>query len=222
MSNPEGELSVIEQMYRQACETPSDINEHLPLLRELASKCKHVTEFGMRWANGSTIAFLAAQPETFISWDLDPQSVVSQQVFNLVQSRGKTAFQPRCGDTLKISPIESTDLLFIDTLHTGRQLFAELCRHAEPRRSPLPVRKYLVFHDTETFRYIGEDGQPGGLVDAIREFQEHFAFPHWVLIEDRKNNNGLAVIKHICADGHSPQRVNSHCVNCATVPPEGE
>jgi hypothetical protein len=215
-------LPPIEQMYRTACATPSDINEHLPILRELASKCRHVTEFGLRWATGSTIAFLAAQPETFVSWDLEPTAVVSQQVLNLIRARGRTSFQPRCGDTLKIAPIEPTDLLFIDTLHTGKHLYAELKRHVEPRRSPLSVRKYLVFHDTQTFRYVGEDGQPGGLVDAIREFQLHHAWPHWELLHDFKNNNGLAVLAHICVDGHSKKRVNGHCVSCATVPPEGE
>lgn len=222
MSNPEGELSPIEQMYRQACETPSDIKEHLPLLRELASKCKHVTEFGMRWANGSTIAFLAAQPETFVSWDIEPASVVSQQVLNLIRARGKTLFQPRCGDTLKIAPIEDTDLLFIDTLHKGKQLLAELKRHIRPQVSPLQVRKYLVFHDTATFGYKDEVGEGPGLRPAIRDFQLHHAFPHWKLIEDRQNNNGLAVLEHICADGHSPKRVNGYCVNCATIPPEGQ
>lgn len=212
--------SPIEQLYRQACETPSDIHEHLPLLRELASRCKHVTEFGMRWATGSTIAFLAAQPETFIAWDLEPASVVSQQVLNLIRARGKTSFQPRCGDTLKIAPIEPTDLLFIDTLHTGKQLFAELVRHVDPRVSPMPVRKYIAFHDTATFGYKDEVGEGPGLRPAIREFQLHHAFPHWRLIEDRQNNNGLAVIAHICADGHNERRINGRCPDCGTIPAE--
>jgi hypothetical protein len=222
MSNAESEQSPIEQIYRQACAVPSDIHEHLPVLRELASKCKHVTEFGMRWATGSTVAFLAAQPETLISWDIDPSSVVSPQVQVLLQARGKTAFQPRCGDTLKIAPIEPTDLLFIDTLHKGRQLLDELYRHVNPRLSPMPVRKYLVFHDTWTFGYKDEVGEGPGLRPAIREFQLHYAFPHWQLIEDRQNNNGLAVLRHICAEGHSEKRVNRHCTSCATIPPEGE
>lgn len=216
----EEQLSPIEQLYRAACATPSDIHEHLPLLRELASECQHITEFGLRWGTGSTIAFLAAQPATFVSWDLNPMAVVSQQVLDLIRSRGRTRFEPRCGDTLKISPIEPTDLLFIDTLHTGYQLWEELKRHVDPRRSPMPVRKYLVFHDTETFRYVGENGQAPGLVDAIREFQLHYAFPHWALLHDRKNNNGLAVLRHICAEGHSEKRVNGHCTRCATVPLE--
>lgn len=210
-----------ERRYALACATPSDINEHLPRLRELAAQCKHVTEFGLRWANGSTVAFLAAQPEVFVSWDLEPQHVVSERVAQLVALRGRTRFEPRCGDTLKISPIEPTDLLFIDTLHTGQQLYRELVRHVEPRAQPLQVRKWLVFHDTQTFRYQGEDGKEPGLVHAIREFQLHHAHPHWRLLNDYLNNNGLVVLEHVCAHGHSPKRVNGHCVTCATVPLEG-
>lgn len=209
-----------ENVYNVACATPSDINEHLPLLRQLASECKHVTEFGLRWANGSTIAFLAAQPKTFVSWDIDATAVVSQRVLELLKIAGHTRFEPRCGDTLKIAPIEPTDMLFIDTLHTGKQLWEELKRHVEPRAQPLQVRKYLVFHDTQTFRYAGEDGSPPGLVDAIHEFQAHHAHPHWKLLHDRTNNNGLAVLQHVCADGHSEKRVNRHCTTCATVPAE--
>jgi hypothetical protein len=218
MSEP---ITTIETLFTRACETKSDIHEHLPLLRELASKCKHVTEFGLRWGTGSTIAFLAAQPEVLVSWDIDPYSVISQQVANLLALRGKTRFEPRVGNTLQIAPIEPTDLLFIDTLHTGKQLLAELVRHVDPRTAPRPVRKYLVFHDTMTFGLRGEDGSEPGLRTAIKQFQQYHAFPHWRLLEDRENNNGLAVLEHICAEGHNPKRVNNHCVDCALVPEVG-
>lgn len=185
-----------EQMYNASLQTAVDIHEHLPLLRELASKCRHVTEFGMRWANGSTVALLAAQPEVLVSWDLDPFSVVSQQVANLLAVKGRTRFEPRCGNTLEIAPIEPTDMLFIDTLHTAKQLQAELAWHVDPERG-VPVRKYLVFHDTSTFGWTGEDGSEPGLRTAIRWFQKEFAFPLWLLTHDRDNNNGLVVLERV-------------------------
>jgi hypothetical protein len=188
-------MSALEELFRRAVETPSDINEHLDCLRAYASRCAHVTEFGMRWATGSTIAFLAAQPATLVSWDVDPLSVVSQQVANLLAVRGKTSFQPRTGSTLAIGPIEPTDLLFIDTLHTARQLKAELERHADPLLNH--VRKYLVFHDTATFGAQGEDGSTPGLRAVVRWFQKEFAFPLWQLAADRQNNNGLIVLRRI-------------------------
>ena len=208
----------LEQLYEAACTTKTDIHEHLPLLRELASRCKHVNEFGLRWGLGSTVAFLAAQPDALVSWDIDPNAIVSQRAANLVVLRGRTRFEPRVGDTLRIAPIEPTDLLFVDTLHTARQLLAELVRHVDPRTSPRPVRKYLVFHDTTTYGLRGEDGSAPGLRTAIRQFQQYHAFPHWQLIEDRENCHGLVVLKHVCADGHNRRRVNGHCVDCALRP----
>jgi len=208
-----------EAVYEFRCSTPSDINEHLSLLRLLAERCKHVTEFGLRWGNGSTAAFLAAQPETLISWDIDPESVVSREVMDLIVLRGKTSFQPRVGDTLKITT-EPTDLLFIDTYHTGRHLLSELERHVDPKNAP--VRKYLAFHDTHLFGLVGEDGKPPGLRTAIRQFQKYFAFPLWKLAKhpttgellDLENNSGLVVLEHVCAEGHSPERTKGRCQWC--------
>lgn len=222
-----------ERMYEKACVGPTDIHEHLPLLRLLASRCDHVTEFGMRWARGSTLAFLAAQPKTFVSWELDPVFVTDRRVNDLTHVAGRTSFQPRTGNTLEIT-IEKTDMLFIDTLHTGRHLLSELERHVDPKNRP--VAKYLAFHDTHLFGLVGEDGGPG-LRTAIRQFQRLFAFPLWQLMDahdpaiaeaakiglttadppmmlDLTNNNGLIVLKHICADGHSKRQINGQCSDC--------
>lgn len=181
-----------EYLYKQACDTVSDINEHLPRLRELAAQCDHVTEMGMRGGQ-STIALLAGQPKTLVSWDLNPLAVISQRTADLLAVAGDTVFQPRVGDTLQIQ-IEPTDLLFIDTLHTAKQLKAELERHADPIANT--VRRYLVFHDTVSFGLKGEDGTEPGLRAAIRWFQRCHAFPIWELVDDRQNCNGLVVLRN--------------------------
>ncbi len=178
---------------------PTDIFEHLPLLRTLASKCDHVTEMGSRWMNGSTIALLAAQPKTFVAWDIDPASILSERAALLHSLRGKTNFQPRVGSTLEIE-IEETDLLLIDSLHTYAQLHAELYRHGMNDQRVSKVRKYLCFHDTVSFGSKGEDGSEPGLRKAIREFQTQQAFPLWKCIIDRENNNGWTVLAHVRVD----------------------
>lgn len=208
-----------EYVYENACAMPTDIHEHLPVLREFAAKCQHITEFGTRLANGSTVAFLAAQPKTFVAWDLDPLSIVSKTVQSLVRVAGATRFQPRVGNTLEIV-IEPTDMLFIDTLHTGKQLLNELERHCDPKDAK--VKKYLAFHDTATFGLVGEDGT-AGLRTAIRQFQKYFAFPLWKIARDRndrlmdlQNNNGLVILEHVCSDGHSPEKSRGgYCLWCA-------
>ena len=49
----------IRREFLRACQTPSDINEHLPMLYYLASQCIGVVEFGVRYG-ASTRAFMAA------------------------------------------------------------------------------------------------------------------------------------------------------------------
>ena len=41
-------MDFISNKYNQLCETPSDINEHLPTLYEYAKKCDSVIETGVR------------------------------------------------------------------------------------------------------------------------------------------------------------------------------
>lgn len=178
-------------LYQKACRDAEDIKEHLPVLRKLAGQCDHVTEFGLRWANGSTIAFLAAQPTVLVSWDINPHAVVSAQVQQLLLHAGRTSFQPRVGDSTQVN-IEGTDLLFIDTLHTAKQLQAELKRHAFVDCNK--VRRFLVLHDVETFKHQGEDGSPGGLLDAVRWFHKN-NFPLWRPIHHSTRNNGLLVLQ---------------------------
>ena len=43
-----------KQAFVHAVNTPSDINEHLPLMNILAKLCTHVTEFGVRWGASAT------------------------------------------------------------------------------------------------------------------------------------------------------------------------
>jgi len=185
----------LQTLFDACTTTPSDINQHLPMLKEYASKCEHVTEMGMRGARGSTVALLAAQPLEFVSWDLNPGAIVSQAVLDLLPIAGRTQFQPRCGDSLKIH-IEETDMLFIDTLHTARQLRDELLRHGMNDKAESKVRKYIAFHDTTTFGSKGEDGSVPGLRAAIRWFMKEQAFPLWKVVEDVELNNGLVILQH--------------------------
>ncbi len=174
-------LSRITQ-YEAARDRPSDINEHLPRLWALAEECRHVTEMGTR-TGVSTRAFMYAEPATLMCYDIQHFPTVEEV---LMPIRGSTDLRFITADTLKIE-IEETDLLFIDTLHTYAQLKKELELHGNK------VRKYLVFHDTETFGEVGEDGRAPGLNAAIYEFFDKN--PRWVSIEKHRNNNGLTILR---------------------------
>jgi hypothetical protein len=55
------------------------------------------------------------------------------------------------------------------------------------------VKKYLVFHDTETFRTQGETPNEVGIWPAIEEFLSENT--NWQIHEVFQNNNGLTILK---------------------------
>src|SRR5258708_29313347 len=101
----------LEHLYHQALQTPSDINEHLPTLYGLARECRHITEMGTRTGR-STRAFLYAQPEVLVTYDLERQPEV-----DLLEHAARLARRPRVhfrqAAVLHVD-IEATALLFID------------------------------------------------------------------------------------------------------------
>lgn len=177
-------LTLLDE-FEIACLTPTDINQHLPLLRGIASLCNHVTEFGVREGQ-STRAILASNAPVVRSYDLfiDPKV---QELFNLAGSHGRDV-KYSIGNTLHID-IEQTDLLFIDTDHSYSQVKHELERHH------MKVNKYIAFHDTHTYGCTCQDGK--GLLPAILEFlKEH---REWVVNYHTTENNGFTVLEKTVA-----------------------
>jgi hypothetical protein len=182
--------------YEYWCRRTTDISEHLPILKRYAEKCSHVTEFGVRNVV-STWAFLAAQPKTLRSYDIEWNDNINEAYY----LKGQTDFKFQTADVLKIE-IEPTELLFVDTLHIYSQLKKELQLHANK------VTKYLIFHDTVTYalkpepreyitgealcNYINGDK---GIWAAIDEFMQQNN--QWRLHEHLSNNNGLTILRNI-------------------------
>lgn len=183
----------IDNEYQKELRTPSDINEHLHQLSELAHKCTHVTEMGSRFG-ASTKAFLNA-PVSLRAYDLEIHPPL-MELFKVARKAGKDVEYIK-GNTHAVL-IEQTDMLFIDTWHSQHQLREELKLHGN-----VP-RKYLAFHDTHTYGVRDEQkdwaqnpnrkaiaGQ--GLLTAIIEFV--IANPHWHFHTHKSNNNGLTVLE---------------------------
>jgi hypothetical protein len=169
----------LDEIYYEKCRTRSDINEHLPVLRDYGDKVDHITEMGVRGIV-STYALLASRPKKMISYD-----IVYVDTSHIHQLAPATEYSFIVGDTRQIS-IEPTELLFIDTLHNYDQLKTELALHS-PKTS-----KFIILHDTETFGIRGET-ESAGLLRAIDEFLEiNIA---WVNDLRLKNNNGLTILK---------------------------
>jgi hypothetical protein len=166
----------LEQEYIRLRNTPSDINEHMAMLKNVGSIYHHITEMGVRYGV-STTAFLAGRPKTLISYDIRCQ--INVPAFQEMAQATEFIFVE--ADTLDVD-IAYTDVLFIDTLHTAEQLSAELERHQSS------VRSQIILHDTVTFGETGEDGKPG-LMKAVREFI--YDHPRWEMTHHYINNNGL-------------------------------
>ena len=187
------QIELIKENYELAKNTPSDINEHIDTLYNLAKECSHITEMGVRNVV-STWAFMLRNPETLVGIDLHTNPNVTTAEFIYPKWKFIKA------DTTKIT-INETDLLFIDTLHIYSQLKKELILHANK------VKKYIVLHDTTTYGFTDEPTSwqtpeimenykvedKKGLQPAIIEFLNDN--PEWILFKEYTNNNGLTILK---------------------------
>ena len=173
----------LDEMYALKCSKKSDINEHLPVLKEYGEKCGTIMEMGMRTLV-STWALLASKPVKLTSVDFNYHPDV-ELAKKLALSEG-VEFEFIEGSTLDLNPC-TADFLFIDTLHTYEHLKKELSIHGNS------VGKYIAFHDTTAFRFLDQTDSGRGLWPAIEEFLSDN--PHWKLELDLQNNNGLAIIK---------------------------
>lgn len=184
-NKPVIEKSIFQSEYEWATKTPSDINQNVHILYDIAKECETVVEMGVR-TGVSTRAFLNTDVK-LISFDISLDAGV-QRLFNLAKKQGKDV-QYIKENVLDIE-IDECDLLFIDTLHTYEQLKQELKFHGNK------AKKYIAFHDTHTFGLRDEIGNGRkGLMTAIIEFMT--INPHWVFHIHKTNNNGLTVLKRV-------------------------
>ena len=195
-----------EHYYTYYCQTPSDINEHLPTLYRYASECSSVLELGVRGCV-STWAFLRANPKLLILNDKTECDV--NALLDLAAQRSTTRVETRWVDDLQLTLDTPVDLVFIDTYHVYGQLKRELAKFA-----PL-CNKYIIMHDTEVDKVYGECIRSGwnadnmvlqtgiphdehlvGLQRAIDEFMAANS-SSWVVHEVFHNCNGLTILKRI-------------------------
>ena len=190
-------MNEIQKKYQDLCQIPSDINEHLPVLRKYAEECDTIVEMGVRWVV-STYAFLAGYPKKLISIDIQHPSKWTNELENVenIAREMNIDFEFKLEDTSKIK-IDPSDFLFIDTWHAYSQLKKELELHSSK------IKKYIAIHDTTSFEFKDETsyeewgwiGNNMGLWPAIEEFLS--SHPEWIIHERYINNNGLTILKRI-------------------------
>jgi hypothetical protein len=191
-------MKTLLQEYLERCRQPSDINEHLPTIYKYAKLCDSVAEFGVRDVV-STYALAAALPKRLVGVDIFTSPKIMMFLEQCKTEGINASFY--CNSTLEFD-LEPVDLLFIDTLHTYTQLSKELARHHNK------VKKYMLFHDTISYRFHDEgnyltgntesevkSNTSTGLEAALREFLQKNS--NWKEIETYINNNGLTVLGRI-------------------------
>ncbi len=198
----------LKAIYRMTCQIPSDINEHLPDLKQLASECSSAVEIGVR-SMVSTWAILQGLSEspqpytTYIGIDLvSPLQFVLKRAENLAHSQG-IDFHFWQGNDMDLD-IPVVDMLFIDSLHTYCHLTFELEKFA-PKTT-----KYIALHDTsepwgeiDDSQYTGDyseyapwiDRSKKGLWLAVVDFLARH--PEWTLHKRKTNNSGFTILKRI-------------------------
>lgn len=181
----------LEDIYDRSRKIPSDINEHITTLYALAKLCNHVTEFGTRGGvSTAALAFGLAEapdrsPKLLITYDINRSNAVNK-IVRFAPDHLKVIHE--VANVIEMEPIEETDLLFIDTIHTAEQLSKELALHADR------ARKWIVMHDTMIFGERGENGK-AGLLPALRQFLK--THPEWTVRNHYTNNNGLTVLTRL-------------------------
>ena len=204
-------MAFVDEIYEQAltADYSIDIREHLPTLREYASRCDVVTELGVRWVV-STWAFLAGRPKVLRSFDVVPVSNYgrSEEDIKSAAAEVNVIFHFYAENVLTTNNITDTDMLFIDTLHSYKQLKLELYLYGNK------AKKYIIFHDVVTFGEVDElalaedPSWPDSLKEIYRSLPEGFGInqaivefitdnTHWRADKLFSNNNGLLILSRL-------------------------
>lgn len=200
----------VENLFFNLKNENSDINKHLETIKNLASECDSVVEFGVRNIV-STVALIASTCKKITSYDIiNPCSLKVLTCDRLKEinkhcTNNNIDFKFIEADILKQDSILECDLLLIDTLHNYAQLKSEL--HLFSNK----VKKYIVMHDTTTFKTNDEwhipeeewikkyfkvenlDFTKRGLNSAIKDFL--LEEKSWKIFKIYENNNGLTILK---------------------------
>jgi len=202
-------MSKLDEIFENKINTPGDISEHLLTLKKYAERCDVVVELGVRWLC-STYAFLSARPKKLLSFDTVHYRShgASEEDLNESVSESGTSFEFFQENVITTTNIPECDLLFIDTLHSYKQLKLELYLHATK------ARKYIILHDVvtygnqnegevvlpessseETKNYFNLLVERKGLMPAVTEFLNENN--EWKICEFFENNNGLCVLEKV-------------------------
>lgn len=181
----------IDEAYRTLLVAPSDINEHLPMMVDIARQFHEprIIELGVR-GGVSTIAWLYALQQGIGQghlWSVDVEFPLDGSPIRTLRDvdwRAWTFILGRDDAPMTLAALPSEcDIVFIDTAHTLRQTQRELALYAPRVRSG----GRIVLHDTL------ENGVESGF--PVRTAIEDFVKQRGLRWTDHPYNNGLGIIE---------------------------
>lgn len=203
-------LNLIKLKYEHLRNTPSDINEHLQTLHDLATECESVLELGVRGVVSSwslVYGLLNNNKEKKYILLNDLNSCDISELLKAVDGLDIEVEYQWMND-LELELDRNVDLVFIDTWHVYGQLKRELDKFSKVSN------KYIVMHDTTVDEIFGETirmclnaeaqsretGIPieeinKGLWPAVEEFLSENA--NWHIKKRYTNNNGLTILERV-------------------------
>jgi hypothetical protein len=203
-------MQFIQQKYDYLCNSPSDINEHLPTLFQYATECESILELGVRgcvssWALVYGLLNNNRNTKKIILNDII-QCDINELLYHSTCLGIDITYEWK--NDLELELKQNVDLTFIDTWHIYGQLKRELEKYGSV------TNKYIIMHDTTVDEIYGENIRCGfdavessrnsgysveeincGLGKAIYEFLNNH--PEWKLREKYTNNNGLTILERI-------------------------
>lgn len=203
-------MEQIKQTYTFLSKTPSDINQHLPVLFKYAKECESIIETGVRGCVSSWAFVFGLLCNEKNKKKIFLNDITKCEINKLLEAANNTTVEIKYEwkNNLELNLEENYDLLFIDTWHVYGQLKRELNKFAPY------INKYIILHDTTVDEIYGEtircnwnaqqqsivtgipvDEINCGLGKAVTEFLE--LNPGWILLEKLTNNNGLTILKNI-------------------------
>jgi hypothetical protein len=206
-------MEYLESLFVNLKKESGDINEHLETLKNIASECNTVIEFGVR-CMVSIFSFATSGCKNLLAYDINHPAGFDKYKFDQLEmycKKYRINFQFFQKDVLLLETIPECDLLFLDTIGTYFQCKCELTLFSKK------VKKYIIIHDTDLYaekdelsvskeEWIGKynsneiiksiiklDNNSSGLNKAIDEFLQ--SNKNWKLYRKYKNNNGLTILK---------------------------
>lgn len=212
----------MEAIYNQLCNEPSDIYEHLPILRQYASHCARVCELGVRGCVSAVALAQGLADSSYVTMeDITPMKklylydIVPDIDLSRIEegcfAKGITIYDHFGQNDLDVEDYgDKYDLLFIDSAHNYPHCYEELCKFGKN------TERYIIFHDTTidgiTSEYVRMGCEPQHYKQFVSyyknkytedEFKQGLQFaidrwlsenPEWKVRRVFTNNNGLTIL----------------------------